>query len=85
MIEWYAKVFIEYSMPKKEMKKQIGKVVPVQKIWLSSREARSFLDCSENFLQKLRDEAQISFSVVGRKYYYDLRSLERLIVKNRVI
>lgn len=65
--------------------KPIGKVQPVQKIWLSSREARAFLDCSPGFLQQLRDTAQISFSRLGNKYYYDVRSLERLITKNKVI
>lgn len=67
------------------MKKQIGKVVPVQKVWLSSREARAYLDCSDDFLQKLRDEALISFSRIGNKFLYNLQSIDRLIIKNKVI
>lgn len=67
------------------MKKQIGKIVPVQKTWMSPKEAMEYLDCKEDFLRRLRKKGLISFSVVGRKYYYDLKSLERLIVKNRVI
>lgn len=67
------------------MKKQIGKVQPVHKTWLSAREAKAYLDCSDDFLQSLRDQAKISFSVVGRKFYYDVRSLEKLILKNRVV
>lgn len=62
-----------------------GKVQEIPKTWLSSREARAYLDCSDDFLQSLRDEAQISFSRVRNKYYYELKSLERLIIKNKVI
>lgn len=67
------------------MKKIVGKVQPVQKVWLSSREARAYLDCSEDFLQTLRDEAALSYSVVGRKFFYELRSLEKLIKKNIIV
>lgn len=67
------------------MRKQIGKVQPIQKTWLSARETRAYLDCSDDFLQNLRDEAKVSFSRVRGKFYYELRSLERLIEKNKVV
>ena len=67
------------------MRKKIGKVEPVQKTWLSTRETMAYLDCSDNFLQKLRDEAMISFSRIGNKYFYDLKSIDRLLIKNKVV
>lgn len=62
-----------------------GKVEAVRKTWLSSREAKAYLDCSDDFLQMLRDEAKISFSRVGGKYFYNLESIERLILKNKIV
>ena len=67
------------------MKKYTGRIKEVEKIWLSSREVRAYLDCSDDYLQKLRDEASISFSRIGNKYWYDLRSIDLLIRKNIVV
>lgn len=66
------------------MKKAKGKIQPVQKVWLSTAEAQAYLDCSSNFLQKLRDEDLIRFSIVGRKFFYDLPSIDRLLEANSV-
>ena len=62
-----------------------GKVEPVHKTWLSAREAKAYLDCSDDFLQMLRDEARVSFSRVGGKYFYNLESIDRLLIKNKII
>lgn len=62
-----------------------GKIEPIRKIWLSAREAKAYLDCSDDFLQMLRDEAKISFSRIGGKYFYNLESIERLILKNKIV
>ncbi len=67
------------------MKKYTGRIKEVEKVWLSSREVRAYLDCSDDYLQKLRDEASISFSRIGNKYWYDLRSIDLLIRKNIVV
>ena len=67
------------------MKKYTGRIKEVEKVWLSSREVRAYLDCSDDYLQKLRDEANISFSRIGNKYWYDLRSIDLLIRKNIVV
>lgn len=62
-----------------------GKVEPISKTWLSARETKAYLDCSDDFLQMLRNDAAISFSRIGGKYFYNLASIERLMVKNRVV
>lgn len=70
-------------MPKQKI---IGKIEPVQKKWLSASEAKSYLDCSDNFLQKLRDNALISFSRFGRNmFWYELASIEKFLQKNKVV
>lgn len=66
------------------MRKARGKVEPVPKLWLSTAEAQAYLDCSSNFLQKLRDEDLIRFSIVGRKFFYELASIERLLEANAI-
>lgn len=68
------------------MKRHVGKVEPVPKRWLSKDEAMAYLDCSEDFLRTLRDNAQVSFSQFGnKKIWYDLQSLDRFILKHKVI
>ena len=67
------------------MKKQMGKVIPVEKIWLSPAEARKYLGCSNLLLTKLRNQSKISFSVVSATYFiYDKRSIDRYIEKNLI-
>ncbi|EYA00168.1 hypothetical protein M087_2217 [Bacteroides fragilis str. S23 R14] len=46
----------------------------------------AYLGVGEAFLDKLRNEALISFSQFGSKMiWYDLASLDRFILKNKVI
>lgn len=42
--------------------KSVGKVEPVNKLWLSAKEAMAYLGCSDKLLEKLRNNAEISFS-----------------------
>lgn len=66
--------------------KSVGKVEPVQKTWLSAKEAMAYLGCSEKLLEKLRNNAEISFSQYNKRViWYELRSLERFIERNRVV
>ena len=66
--------------------KNIGKVEPVQKIWLSAKEAMAYLGGSMDLLEKLRNNAEISFSKYNnRTIWYDLKSIERFIERNRVV
>lgn len=66
--------------------KKVGKVEPVQKTWLSTKEAMAYLGCSMDLLEKLRNNAEISFSQYNRRViWYDLKSIERFIERNRVV
>lgn len=62
-----------------------AKIMPIQKTWLSSRETKEYLDCSDDFLQKLRDDAQLSFSQIRGKYYYSIESINKMMIKNKII
>lgn len=61
-----------------------GRVVPVQKAWLSKAEACAYLDCDERFLAKLRNEAKITSTTIGAKFFYELASIEYLLNLNKV-
>lgn len=61
-----------------------AKVVPAQKKWLNKQEAMAYLGVGEDYLTKLRNEAKISFYQDGRMIWYDLASIDRYIIKNKV-
>lgn len=65
--------------------RKIAEIIRIEKKWLSSSEVKRYLDCSDNFLQKLREEAQISFSRFGGKFWYELESIEKFIQKHKVV
>ncbi len=68
------------------MRRQLGKIEPVPKKWLSKAEAMAYLDCSEDFLKTLRDNALVSYSQFGSKMiWYDLQSIERFVQRHKVI
>jgi len=67
------------------MRRRAGKVQPVEKVWLSSREAKAYLDIKDDKLRSLRDSASISFTRIGSMYWHDKRSIDRLLEKNRVV
>lgn len=65
--------------------KRVGKVESVYKLWLSAKETKAYLDCSDEFLKKLRDKAVIVFSLAEGKYYYNLDSINKFLNQNKVI
>lgn len=48
-------------------RKILGKVEPVQKVWLNKKEAMAYLGCKEDFLRKLRENAEINFPNLAEK------------------
>lgn len=70
------------------MRNNKGKVVSLQKTWLSQKEASKFLGMpSKNYWERLRNEALVTFSRIpgSNQYHYELKSLERLLEKNIVV
>lgn len=67
------------------MRRSEGKVEPVQKMYLSKNEAMAYLGCSEDFLITLRNNAEIIFYKYRNTVWYDLKSIERFMNRNKVI
>lgn len=61
------------------------KVLPVEKRWLSSAEAKAYLGMSSDFFDSLREEAMIHYYKVRGSIFYDIKDLDSLILNNRVI
>ena len=60
------------------------KIESAPKRWLNKQEAMAYLGVGEDYLSKLRNNADISFSQDGRMIWYDIASLDRFILKNKV-
>jgi hypothetical protein len=67
-------------MPRKRLSLEVQ---PVQKAWLSKREAMKYLDKSDKFLKKLRDEGQVEYSEYGNAIWYPLKSIDRFLERNK--
>ncbi|MEG1861214.1 MAG: helix-turn-helix domain-containing protein [Bacteroidaceae bacterium] len=65
--------------------KKYANVQDVPKTWLSASEAKKFLGCSDKYLQKLRDNAKVSFARDGKMIFYNLHSIELFLNKIKVI
>ena len=66
--------------------RSIGKIEPVQKIWLSTREAAAYLGVSVRFLRDQLDvipEVEV-YNIGGNKKFYRRENLDRLITKGKV-
>lgn len=61
-------------------------VQPIVKRWLSNKEAQKYLGMGPKFFERMRNEAMIPFYQIGNKaVFYDVKDLDKLIIKNRVI
>lgn len=64
------------------MKKSV--VTRVEKVWLSTREAMAYLDCSRDFLESLRSYPGFNVYRLGRSVYYEKASIDLTMRRNRV-
>lgn len=64
--------------------KMQAKIELVPKRWLNKQEAMAYLGVGEDYLTKLRNNAEISFSQDGRMIWYELASLDRFVLRNKV-
>lgn len=61
-----------------------AKIEPVPKRWLNKQEAMAYLGVGEDYLTKLRNNAEVSFSQDGRMIWYELASLDQFVLRNKV-
>ena len=69
---------------KKAMQRKTLPIKELEKIWLTSDEACALLNCKRDFLENLRNAAEISFAKVGGKYYHDLASIHLMFERHRI-
>lgn len=62
-----------------------GKVLEIEKIWLTSKEAEAYLGVSVHFFKDLRANGQIHFYKVRGAIFYKKSDIDRLVEKGRVI
>lgn len=62
----------------------ICRVEPVQKKWLSSKEAQNYLGCGDDYLRRIRERGEVVFCQDGRKTWYDIASIDRFMKRIRV-
>lgn len=67
------------------MGRTVGKIININKTWLTKKETMTYLGCSEDYLQKLRDNAEVSFSRDGKMIWYDLESIDRFLRRKKVV
>ena len=65
--------------------RRVGKVQPVEKVWLSREEAKAYLGISDDYLKDIRDAGEIGFARYKNTVWYDLRSIERFMLRNTVV
>ena len=63
------------------------KTLPIrelEKVWLTSAEVKAWLNCSDEFLTRLREEAKIAYALIGGKYYHESASILKMFERNKV-
>ena len=58
---------------------------PLQEIWLDNEAVCSYLKISKRTLQRYRSNGVIAYSLVGRKTYYAISEIKRLLEEKRIM
>lgn len=75
---------MERKTLKKEEARLVGKVKDVDKVWLSQREVKAYLDIKDSkTLEKLAVEEGIEVSIISRKLvYYKKSGIDRMLERH---
>lgn len=57
---------------------------PLQEIWLDNEAVCAYLKISKRTLQRYRSNGVITYSLVGRKTYYAISEIKRLLEDKRI-
>lgn len=67
-------------------KKFVGKVVKIEPIWLTAKDACAYIGCKKTFLRELRNTCKIRTSRLTSKYYlYNKESIDKYIEENVIV
>lgn len=69
---------------KKALQRKALPVEVLRRTWITGAEAEEYLGCSRNFLEKLRDNAEITWAKIGGMYYHELASIELMFDRHKV-
>lgn len=65
--------------------KKVGQIQEVEKVWLNTEEAMKYLGCSPEFLKKIRDKGEVTYSQYGGKALWYLKaSIDQFLSKHIV-
>lgn len=65
---------------------QVGsKKPPLQEIWLDNEVVCSYLKISKRTLQRYRSNGVIAYSQIGKKTYYTISEIKRLLEEKRIM
>lgn len=70
---------------KKAVTRKALPIKELEKVWLSNAEACAYLDCTRDFLEGLRDSAEVKWAKIGGKCYYELASINRMFDRHMVL
>lgn len=63
------------------------KTLPIrelEKVWITTAEACELMNCTRNFLEDLRDNAELAWAKVAGKIYYEVASIQRMFERHKV-
>ena len=69
---------------KRALRRKTLPIRELEKVWISNNEACELLDCTRDFMEKLRDNAEVAWAKIGGKCYYELASIQRMFERHRV-
>ena len=64
------------------------KTIPIrelEKVWITNDEACELMNCSREFLEGLRDAAEIAWAKIGSRCYYEVASIYKMFERHRVL
>lgn len=66
---------------------QARKTLPIrelEKVWITTNEACELMNCSRDFLEGLRDEAELAWAKIAGRVYYEVASIHKMFERHRV-
>lgn len=67
------------------MRRTFGEVRPIDKVWLTHKEAAAYLGVSGRTLDRWRAEAKMPYYKPGGTIIFRKRDLDNFVLRNRVI
>lgn len=66
------------------LKRKVLPIKELEKVWIDTVEACELLNCKRDFVDALRENAEVKFAKVGGKVYYELASIYRMFERHSV-